>query len=62
MEMKFDVTFQGTTQKNIDYEEFLTELYSVGERYGFKAAVQGGPPLRFLNKYELEEMNNEAFN
>lgn len=56
MEMKFDVAFQGITQKNTDYEEFLTELYSLGERYGFKVAVQGGPPLRFLNKYELDEL------
>jgi hypothetical protein len=58
MEMKFDVTFQGIAQKNMDYEEFLTELYSFGERYGFKVAERGGPPLRFLNKYELEEINN----
>lgn len=59
MKMKFDITFQGIAQKNIDYEEFLTELYSLGERYGFKAAVQGGPPLRFLNKYEFEELKND---
>lgn len=56
MEMKFDVIFQGIAQKNIDYEEFLTELYLLGERYGFKVAEQGGPPLRFLNKYELDEL------
>lgn len=62
MEMKFDVAFKGTTQKNTDYEEFLTDLYSLGECYGFKVAVRGGPPLRFLNKYELEELNNETFN
>lgn len=61
LEMKFDVTFQGIVRKNIDYDEFSTELHSLGERYGFKVAERGGPPLRFLNKYELEEINNEAF-
>lgn len=60
--MKVDVTFEGIAQHNINYTEFTSELYALAKRYGLEVSSFNNPPMRFLNKYELEEMNNEAFN
>lgn len=59
--MKIKVTFDGVAQHNINYSAFTTELYALAKRYSICITSFETPPMRFLNKYELEEMKNEAF-
>lgn len=60
--MKIKVTFEGIVQHNIYYNDFTTELYALAKRYSLDVSSFENPPMRFLNKYELEEMKNEAVN
>ena len=57
--MKVDVTFEGIAQHNINYTDFTSELYALAKRYGLVVSSFNNPPLRFLNKYELEELKND---
>lgn len=55
-EMKINVTFEGAAQHNIYYNEFTTELYALAKRYHLYVTSFDVPPMRFLNKYELDEL------
>lgn len=57
--MKIDVTFEGIVQHNISYTDFTAELYALAKRYSLDISSFETPPMRFLNKYELEEINND---
>lgn len=54
--MKIAVTFEGVTQHNIYYNDFTTELYALAKRYHLYVTSFDVPPMRFLNKYELDEL------
>lgn len=56
--MKIEVTFEGIVHHNISYNDFITELYALAKRYSLDVSSFETPPMRFLNKYELEELNN----
>jgi len=54
--MKIEVTFEGIVQRNVDYTDFTTELYALAKRYGLVISSFNNPPMRFLNKYEIDEL------
>ena len=54
--MKINVTFEGAAQHNIYYNDFTTELYALAKRYQLYVTSYDVPPMRFLNKYELDEL------
>ena len=54
--MKINVTFEGAAQHNIYYNDFTTELYALAKRYHLYVTSYDVPPMRFLNKYELDEL------
>lgn len=51
-------SLEGIMQKEIDYDNFSKELSELGNRYGLKVTSFNVPPMRHMNKYELEEENN----
>lgn len=53
---KIDVTFEGIIQPNISYNDFTVELYELARRYCLDVSSFETPPMRFLNKYELDEL------
>ena len=55
--IKIETTFEGKLQKQIDYENFSKDLEELGNRYGLKVTTFNVPPMRHMNKYELEEEN-----
>lgn len=58
-QMKINVIFEGINQPNISYNDFTAELYTLAKRYSLDISSFENPPMRFLNKYELEEIKNE---
>lgn len=59
LKIKIDITIEGTVQPNANYTEcFNAELHDLIKRYGLEVTRFDNPPIRFLNKYELEELEN----
>ena len=54
--VKINVTLDGVAQQGIDYADFTTELYALAKRYRLYVTSFDVPPMRFLNKYELDEL------
>ena len=54
--VKINVTLDGVAQHGIDYADFTTELYALAKRYRLYVTSFDVPPMRFLNKYEIDEL------
>ena len=54
--VKINVTLDGVAQHGIDYANFTTELYALAKRYRLYVTSFDVPPMRFLNKYEIDEL------
>ena len=57
--MKIDITLEGFVQPNVNYTDFSAELHEFAKRYGLEVTRFDNPPMRFLNKYELEEIKHD---
>lgn len=58
--IKINITIEGTVQPNASYTDISAELHDLVKRYGLEVTHFDNPPIRFLNKYELEEKKNEV--
>lgn len=54
--VKINVTLDGVAQHGIDYADFTTELYALAKRYRLYVTSFDVPPMRFQNKYEIDDL------
>lgn len=54
--IKIETAFEGILQKQIDYENFYKDLEELSNRYGLKVTTFNVPPMRHMNKYELDDL------
>lgn len=57
--IKIYITIEGTVQPNTSYTDISAELFDLVKRYGLEVTRFDNPPIRFLNKYELEEIKHD---